>query len=199
MKAREWIPYAMVWFRLALAPIFAANYFIDGPAWVYVVALLGGMISDIYDGVLARRWGTSTPLLRRCDSNVDTIFYGFAGTVAVLHQAAWLSPWRYGIALMFLLMVAQNVINGVKFRQQPAYHMWSGKLWSIVLVIALISLFVNTPSAWAVTGLIVLGIYNSIEGIIASLILPKPMVDIPTVFHAMRIAANEKAESQRRS
>jgi phosphatidylglycerophosphate synthase len=188
MRAQQWIPFALVWFRLALAPIFAASAILQAPPWLYVAVLLAGIVSDIFDGVLARRWGTSTPLLRRCDSNVDTVFYGFAGVTAVLLHAAWLSPWRFGLAAMFLLMIAQNAINGVKFRQQPAYHMWSGKLWSIVLVIALISLFVDTPSVWAVNGLIALGIYNSIESIIASLILPRPMVDIPTVFHAVSIA-----------
>lgn len=188
MSARATIPFLIVWFRLALAPVFALNYGLAGPSWIYVTALLAGIVSDVYDGVLARRWGTSTPLLRRCDSNVDTVFYGFAGVTAVLLQNGWLAPWRTGLMIMFVLMLAQNVVNGVKYRQQPAYHMWSGKLWSIVLVIALISLFINQPSAWAVDGLIALGIYNSIEGIIATLVLPRPMVDIPTVFHALRIA-----------
>ncbi|MEI9998573.1 MAG: hypothetical protein WDO13_05100 [Verrucomicrobiota bacterium] len=30
--------------------------------------LLAGLVSDIFDGVLARRWKTSTPALRRFDS-----------------------------------------------------------------------------------------------------------------------------------
>ncbi len=97
-------------------------------------------------------------------------------------NALWLAPWRAGLLAMFALMIAQNVINGLKYGQQPAYHMWSGKLWSIVLVVALASLFLGAPVAWAVDGVVVLGVLNSVEGIVATLFLPRPMTDVPTVF-----------------
>ncbi len=188
MTRREWIPYVLVWLRLALSGVFPANFFLGGPGWLSLAALLVGLASDIFDGVLARRWGTVTPALRRHDSNVDTVFYGIAGVTAVIMNAAWLTPWRAGLLAMFALMIAQNVINGIKYGRQPAYHMWSGKLWSIVLVVALGGLFLGTPLAWAVDGVVVLGILNSLEGIVATLALPKPMTDIPTVFHAIRLA-----------
>jgi phosphatidylglycerophosphate synthase len=196
MQARWWIPYSLVWFRLLLAPVFVAGYFLDASPWLCVALLVAGIISDIFDGVLARRWGTSTLLLRRCDSNVDMVFYGVAGVIAVLLHAAWLAPWWFGLAAMFGFMIAQSVVNGVRFRQQPAYHMWSGKLWSIVLVVALIGLFLGRPMAWSIDALLALAIWNSIEGIIASLILPRPMADIPTVFHAIRIARRSMAAEE---
>jgi len=188
MTPREWIPFSLVWLRLALSVVFPANFFLGGPGWLDLAALLVGLTSDIFDGVLARRWGTVTPALRRYDSNVDTIFYGTAGVTAVAMNAAWLAPWRMALLAMFALMIAQNVINGFKYGRQPAYHMWSGKLWSIVLVVALGGLFLSAPLASAIDGVVVLGILNSLEGIVATLVLPKPMTDVPTVFHAIRLA-----------
>jgi len=73
--------------------------------------------------------------------------------------------------------------------------MWSGKLWSIFLVIALIGLYLNYPFVWAIGGMIAMGIYSSVEDIIASLALPTPMTDIPTVFHAIQIARRMSAVS----
>jgi CDP-diacylglycerol--glycerol-3-phosphate 3-phosphatidyltransferase len=188
VTSREWIPYSLIWLRLGLTVVFPPIFFLGGPGWLAVAALAVGLVSDIFDGVLARRWGTVTPMLRRYDSNVDTIFYGTAGASAVAMNAAWLAPWRAGLFAMFALMIAQNVINGIKYGQQPAYHMWSGKSWSIVLVVALVSLFLAAPLAWAVDGVVVLGIFNSLEGIVATLVLPRPMTDVPTVFHAFRLA-----------
>ena len=185
MSARTWVPYSLVGFRLLLAPLFIVGFLLSAPPWLYVGFLLTGIVSDIFDGVLARRWGTSTPALRRLDSNVDTVFYGLAGITVVMLHAAYLSAWRGGLMAMFAFMIAQNVVNGVRYGRQPAYHMWSGKLWSIVLVIALIGLFLNQPCAWVIDGLIALGIYNSIEGMVASLVLARPMTDIPTMFHAI--------------
>jgi len=92
---------------------------------------------------------------------------------------------------MFFLMVMQNVVNIVKYGRQPSYHMHSGKLWGIALVVSLIGVFLNCPSSWTLSGMVALGIYNSLEDIVASLVLPTPMTDIPTVFHAMRIARGQ--------
>jgi CDP-diacylglycerol--glycerol-3-phosphate 3-phosphatidyltransferase len=181
------IPWLLVWFRLLLAPIFPAAYFLGANGWLYVAVLLFGILSDIFDGVLARRWNCSTPALRRMDGNIDTIFYGLAGITAVFLHRAYLAPWRTALAILFGLMVAENLINIFKYGRQPSYHMYSGKLWGIALVTALIGVFLDHPSAWALALMIALGIYNSLEDIIASLILPTPMTDIATVFHAVRI------------
>jgi phosphatidylglycerophosphate synthase len=73
VTSREWIPFGLLWLRLGLSVVFPAAFFLGGPGWLAVVALAVGLVSDIFDGVLARRWGTVTPKLRRYDSNVDTI------------------------------------------------------------------------------------------------------------------------------
>jgi len=186
------IPWILIWFRLSLAPFFPIGFLLHADGRLYVGLLLAGIISDIFDGVLARRWKCSTPSLRRADGNVDTVFYSSAGLTAVALHRSDLAPWIWGLAVMFLFMVIQNVVNIVKYGKQPSYHMYSGKLWGIVLVTALIGIFLDEPSEWAIDGMVALSIYNSMEDIIASLVLPTPMTDIPTVFHAMRIARMQK-------
>jgi len=94
----KYIPWALVWFRLSLAPIFPVGCILGANGGLYVGLLLAGIVSDIFDGVLARRWKCSAPALRRADSNVDTVFYSAAGLTAVALQALiWLlgeSDWR---------------------------------------------------------------------------------------------------------
>lgn len=188
MNSKSFIPYALVSFRLLMAPGFWLAYCLGATGSTYVAMMVAGIVSDIYDGVLARRWGTSTPRLRRFDSNTDTLFWGCAGMVAVLLHPEVVRPWFCGIATMFALMIAQNVVNGFRYNVQPSYHFYSGKAWSIALLIVLIGAFTGTPLAWVMDVMIMLGVVNSIEGVIASLILSAPMTDIPTVFHAMGIA-----------
>ena len=182
------VPYFLVFFRLSLAPGFWLAYVLHAEGWIYAAMLLAGIFSDVFDGVLARRWKTSTPGLRRLDSNVDTAFYGCAGTVCVLLHADDVQPWQVGLAIMFALLIAQNLVHGYRYVQQPSYHLWSGKLWSIALVVALIGLFLGYPSAWALHAVVFLGIWNSVEAMIASLILSKPMTDVNTLYHAIKLA-----------
>ena len=188
------IPWILLWFRLSLAPLFPIGYLLRADGRFYAGLLLAGIVSDIFDGVLARRWKSSTPSLRRCDGNVDTIFYSSAGLTAVTLHGSYLTPWIWGLAVMFSFMVTQNMVNIVKYGRQPSYHMYSGKLWGIFLVTALIGLFLDRPWIWALDGMVVLGIYNSLEDIIASLVLPTPMTDIPTVFHAIKLARAGKTD-----
>jgi CDP-diacylglycerol--glycerol-3-phosphate 3-phosphatidyltransferase len=182
------IPWLLALFRLSLAPIFPLGYFAGAGSWIYVTALVAGIFSDVFDGILARRWNCSTPALRRLDGNIDTIFYSSAGVVAVFLHAKTLLSWRMGLAIMFAFMVTQNLVSIFRYGRQPSYHMYSGKLWSIALVTALIGLFLSHSSRLALGIMIGLSIYNSLEDIVASLVLPKPMTDIPTVFHAVRLS-----------
>jgi phosphatidylglycerophosphate synthase len=41
--------------------------------WLAILVLLA-LLSDVYDGILARRWGVETPALRVWDSIADTVF-----------------------------------------------------------------------------------------------------------------------------
>jgi CDP-diacylglycerol--glycerol-3-phosphate 3-phosphatidyltransferase len=185
---RRQIPFALVLLRFGLGPCFPAAYALGAPGWMYVVLLLAAIVSDILDGTLARRWDTVTPQLRRWDSNADSVCFGLAAITAVLLRADYLAPWRAALTVVFLLIIAQNVLNLVRYGRQPAYHMYSGKIWSIIFCVTLGLLFLHRPRAWALDLLIALSLYNSTENIVATILLPRPMTDIPTIFHAIRIA-----------
>ena len=48
--------------------------------------IAAGFLSDVYDGILARRWGTETAALRVADSAADTVFYlGVLSAVIARH------------------------------------------------------------------------------------------------------------------
>jgi CDP-diacylglycerol--glycerol-3-phosphate 3-phosphatidyltransferase len=193
VNLRRQIPFALVGLRFALGPCFPVAYTLGAPGWVYVALLFMAIVSDIFDGTLARRWNTVTPQLRRWDSNADSVCFGLATITVVLLRADDLAPWRWPLAAVFFLIIAQNVLNVVRYGRQPAYHMWSGKIWSIIFCITLTALFLDHPCAWAIDLLIVVSLYNSTENIIASTLLPRPMTDIPTMFHAIRIARDGDA------
>ena len=71
------IPFLLTTLRLLLGPLALAVVLLGWPRAIFAPLLLAATLSDIYDGVLARRFGVSTPALRRYDSLTDVIYYLF--------------------------------------------------------------------------------------------------------------------------
>ena len=77
------IPVSLILFRLLLAPIILTlAYFIGESSKTAIVILMYlGLVSDILDGIIARKQKISSEKLRRMDSQTDMIFWlsiGFA-------------------------------------------------------------------------------------------------------------------------
>ena len=181
------VPFALTTLRVALAPVllWIVRDGHAGPAYVAVV--LAAFISDIFDGVIARRLGIATAWLRRYDSHADLVFYGTAAfTVWQLHSDA-----IRAVAVPFGVLVVLEVIRPAfdlrKFGRQAAYHAWSAKTWGVSVVVALVALMGFGVSFPFLPLAIVLGIAADLEGLLISAILPVWTHDVKSFAHALRI------------
>lgn len=86
MKSRwTWLPFALVYLRgLLILPIVLILVGQLNDIWL-LVCLFVGLISDIFDGIVARRMGVATTKLRRADTIVDTFFF------SAIVIAAWIT------------------------------------------------------------------------------------------------------------
>ena len=102
--------------------------------------------SDIFDGVIARRLNVAPPGLRRLDSITDTAFYVAAiYAIAHLHSDVLLKH-ALSLCLLVSLEVARYVIDFAKFKREASYHMWSSKLWGLLLFLAFFCVLVVGPT-----------------------------------------------------
>jgi CDP-diacylglycerol--glycerol-3-phosphate 3-phosphatidyltransferase len=62
------LPFALTTLRLLLGPLALVVAFCHWPRLIFLPLLVTGTLSDIFDGILARRYGVATPALRRYDS-----------------------------------------------------------------------------------------------------------------------------------
>lgn len=82
-NAKKFIPWSMVCLRAALAALVPlAAWRMAAPQVLLGCMIATGFLSDVYDGILARRWGTDTDALRLADSIADVFFY--AGVLAAV-------------------------------------------------------------------------------------------------------------------
>ena len=113
--------------RLLLGPIALACALTNVPRWVYLPILATGTLSDIYDGILARRFGVATPALRRYDSVADVIYYLFILAVAYfLCQPVIVQNW-WLVSLILLSEAGCIIVSYVRFGKYPATHSYLAK------------------------------------------------------------------------
>jgi len=177
-------PEVLIAFRAACAPaIFVLACFgVRGP--VLAAVLIFGFVTDVLDGVVARRLGCVTAALRRADTIVDTVFYAAA---AVAMWTAVPDVFRGGflpLALLLVIHVSRMTFELTKFGRLAAYHMWSSKALGVLIVSTMLIVFVTgRPNALVFVALW-FAIANEIEGFLASVILPEWTVDVPSLVHA---------------
>src|SRR5579862_5154780 len=181
------VPLLLTLLRLALAPIVVFLAIFHPLPWAFGVCLTLALISDIFDGVIARRFNVAKASLRRLDSIVDTTFYGTV-IYAVWHLRPEVLLTHVGsLGVLVSLELTRYAIDFMKFRREAAYHMWSSKLWGLVLFLAFFATLVAGPAGILVPAAIYMGIFADVEGLMISFVLRRWEHDVPTIFHALRI------------
>lgn len=185
MKTR--IPILLIGVRVALAPVLLvlARYHPNGA--ILVLLVWAALLSDIYDGILARRMGVETAALRRADSVADTIFYAAAAISAWLVAPQEITEVRGLLLALIVLEGTRYTFDWLKFKREASYHAYSAKLWGLILALALTLLLGFRIGGVVLRFALVVGIVADIEGILISLLLPVWAHDVRSVVHAWRL------------
>lgn len=199
MTWRKTIPWSFVVFRFLLGPalFLAAREPAIASAWMGVM-IVAGFVSDIYDGVLARRWGTASSALRIADSGVDIVFY--LGVLAALVQRHWPAIHaRLGLIAAVLALEGINVlVSFIKFRRMASYHSYAAKFWGFLLAVATFTLLMFGQGTWLLTLALAWGIVNELEVLAMSLLLPVWTPDVKTLARAIAIRRQVLARQSER-
>lgn len=173
--------------RLALGPVALWLAFAGLPRWIWLAQGAVAALSDIYDGKLARRWGTVTPGLRQADSVVDTFYALFVGASFYVAEPEIWHAHALGIGAVIALEAARYPLDWARFGRGASYHAWSARIFGIALIP--VTFFVMGfgyagPLLWAA---LAIGIWSELEGIAISLVLPRWTHDVPHLGAALAI------------
>lgn len=145
------------------------------------------LLSDIFDGVLARRWKCDTAAVRLFDSMADIVFYTGCAVALWMRHRDVVQGLAVPIGVVVALEALGIAIAFVKFGKPPSYHSYLAKVWGLALACALVASFATkTP-----TGLILValgfGALANVEGIAMSIIMPVWCQDIKSLAVALRL------------
>lgn len=173
---------ALTTLRLCLGLLALIFAFVNAPRWEFVPLLILGTLSDIFDGILARRFGVATPALRRYDSITDVVYYLFILAALWRLCHALILQYLWAVTLILLAEMAVIIVCYAKFKKYPATHSWLAKFYGLCLLFGLIALLAFNAGGWAIISLVVVALATNLEILAIHLISPVPPVDVRSIF-----------------
>jgi CDP-diacylglycerol--glycerol-3-phosphate 3-phosphatidyltransferase len=180
------LPFALTTLRLLLGPIALACALAGVTRFVYLPILIAATLSDIFDGILARKLGVATPALRRYDSITDIIYYLFILAVGWFLCKPVIAGNLWLIGLMLLSEAGCILICLIRFGKFPATHSFLAKFYGLCLLGCLIALLVFNAGCWAIIAMAIVALVTNSEIIAMHLIASSPPVDVSCIFALLK-------------
>ncbi len=183
------IPQLLILFRLLLGPIMIVlTYkFGDSIRLELVFMLFLGILSDIFDGIIARKLSVSSEKLRRMDSQTDLIFWLCTAWCSWLLNPEIIIENKFSIIIIFTMEALTYVISILKFGKETCTHAILSKLWGITLLVAFTGLIGFGYAGFTFASAIIFGIIGHVDVFLIIFLLPKWTHDVPSCYHAFLI------------
>ena len=182
--SRLTLPNLLTGFRFVAAPVLLWLAW-QGYQIAFMVLLAAGFLSDLLDGMVARWMGQESEFGASLDSWADVINYL---TIAV--GCWWLWPEVVVRELLYVGMIIAScllpaLVGFSKYACFTSYHTWSVKIAAACMGISLYVLFFGGP-AWPFRLAAYVCVLAACEEILITLLLPKPMSNVKTIWRAIK-------------
>ena len=176
------IPNVLSTLRILAVPVLGVLAW-AGAASTWLVGLGLTLATDVADGFLARRFHCQSERGARLDSRADLLLYA---TLPLF--VWWLFPEIVAREAGYLMVaigafVAPITIGWLRFGRLTSYHTWAAKGTAVLMGVGMLALFTGGPS-WPFHLAVVALVWEAIEEIAITAVLPSWKADVPTLWHA---------------
>lgn len=188
------IPIALIyaWLLIGIVILLISFYPIYNYKIVIILLLSIGLLTDIFDGIIARKLNISTQKLRRLDSTIDLLFF----TLVVFSSSILCPDFFKSNSTQLIILIGFEVltylVSFLKFKKEIATHTIGAKIWTLVLFSTLIQIIAQCQSDILFTICVWLGVLTRIEIIAIILILKNWTNDVPSFYKALQLRNNKE-------
>ena len=189
MEVKKRIPIALIYLRLLiglllilLSIIKIENY----RSWAIII-LTVGLLSDIFDGIIARRLNISSEKMRRLDSSVDQVFFISIAIATYIQCPTFFLENKIKLSILLGFEALAYLICFIKFRKEIATHSIGAKIWTLLLFGTLIQVMVTCNSVILFNLCFWVGLITRIEIISIILTLKVWTNDVPSFYHSIKL------------
>lgn len=183
------LPITLIFSRLLVAVLLIVTSILHFQlaGWLVITLFSYALVSDIFDGIIARKLNVSTPLLRRLDSSVDQVFWiSAAAAMFIKCPDFWQEHYRK-IVLLFCFEAFTYVISFYKFRKEVATHAIASKIWTLTLFATMVEVMLSCHSNVLFEICFYGGVLTRMEIMLILLFLREWTNDVPSLYHAIQL------------
>src|SRR6266478_4433410 len=171
--------------RLALVPVLLTLAW-TGHAKAFLYCFIVSLLTDLADGLLARRLNLATELGAKLDSWADFMTY-----LALPFCGWWLRPGvvseeRVWLAAGIGCYLVATIVGFLRFRRLTSYHTWGAKTAAVLVGAAVFVFFADGPG-WVFRMVMPIVVLTNLEEIAITFALPQPAANVPSLWHALKI------------
>ncbi|MEI7964308.1 MAG: CDP-alcohol phosphatidyltransferase family protein [Chitinophagaceae bacterium] len=183
------LPVILIYTRLALGFFLICLSISRIPDYAYIAVALTifGLLTDIFDGIIARKLGVSTQRLRRLDSSVDQVFFISVAIATYIQCPEFFKTNMMKLIILFSTEGLAYLICYLKFKKEIATHTIGAKIWTLLMVATLLQIMLQCESGILFQLFFWVGMVTRIEIIAILFILKQWAHDIPSVYQAIQI------------
>jgi phosphatidylglycerophosphate synthase len=193
-QIRQAIPWVLIGLRALACPLIVVGAWRGwAGGWLGAIVVVA-LLSDIYDGVLARRWGNETARLRVSDSVTDTFFYlGVLAALWIREPQVLRGNWQWLVTLLGFEAFRYG-FDFWKFGKVASYHSYLSKSWGLLIAVAVIGVLSFGGLRWLIWVALMFGVVVNAEGLAMSVMLPRWKNDVKTLGRAWELRKRMLAE-----
>ncbi len=182
----SYIPSLLVGMRFTIAPLLVFDALDHKTSYLFIIGYVIAVLSDIFDGIIARRLKVSTTQLRQADSWADICLYLCVAISTWLVYPQVIINFRLPLLSVIAIQLILFAISLIKFQKFPSFHTYTAKAWGLTLLVATVGLFGFSYANTLWLAIIFCWI-NSLEEIAMTLLLPIWQCDVLSIFHAVNL------------
>lgn len=181
------IPETLLYSRLVVSVLLILFSFAPVSPAIIVVLSVYAIVSDVLDGIIARKLNISTEEMRRLDTKIDTVFWFSCLFYLCINRPQFL---KTHLPELFILVCSELfiiVLGTIKFQERISYHTILSKFWALCLLWFFIDLTLYSSGRYSFALSFWYGLVVQSEIIIITLILRQNHTDIPFLWQAIRL------------
>jgi len=152
-----------------------------------VAFVITGLLTDVFDGIIARKLLVSTQQLRRMDSIIDQIFWLAVLTATCIACPQFLKDHYISLLIIVGAEALTYAVSFIRFRREVATHAIASKFWTLSILATIIQILLTCDSGVLFQLSFYMGLITRMEVLAILFTIRTWHNDVPSLYHAVQL------------